>query len=150
MPLVLDLFYIQVLGNTFRFHTDFTLTEQGMESLSFFLSARLPSAQSGHVARKQKIPFVGHLWRRGFFSHKMWLWTVQHQACSTVGTEDPLTTPECSGYRFSLKFPASPITQISMIYKPVGSQWLSPQVVLVLYTIYLLVAKILQCTVKCT
>lgn len=54
------------------------------------------------------------------------------------GQKDPLTIPECSGYRFSLKFPASPNTHISMVYKPVGSQWLSPQVVLVLYTIYLL------------
>lgn len=50
MALVLDLFYIQVLGNTFRFRTDFTLTEQGMESLSFYLSANLVSAQGGHVA----------------------------------------------------------------------------------------------------
>lgn len=52
MPLVLGLFYIQFLGNTFRFHTDFTLAEQGMESLSFHLSAKLSSAQSGCVAKE--------------------------------------------------------------------------------------------------
>lgn len=57
------------------------------------------------------------------------------------GQKYPLTTTECSGYRFSLKFPGSPITQISVIYKSVGSQWLSPQVVVVLYTIYLLLCQ---------
>lgn len=139
MPLVLDLFYIQFLGNTFRFHTDFTLTEQGMEFLSFFLSAKLSSAQSGHVARKYKIPFVGHLWRRGFFSHKMWFWTVQHQACSTVGTEGSFNHLWVLWLQIQPQTPCLTLSRRSPWFtKPVGSQWLSPQVVLVLYTIYLL------------
>lgn len=77
----------------FRFqviHSDsipFTLTEQGMESLSFYLNTKLSSAQSGCVAREQKIPFVRHLGRRGFFSHEMQFWIAQHQACGTLGTE---------------------------------------------------------------
>lgn len=120
MPLILDLFYIQFLGNTFRFHTDFTPTNQGMESLSFYLSAKVLSAYSGCVAVNRRFFLFGIFGEEAPSAARRSFRLCSTKPAARWGQKDHLSTTECSGYSFSLKFPASPSTQISMIYKPVG------------------------------
>lgn len=122
MHFVFDLFYIQFLGNTFRFYTiQAYWTRNGILILlpehKAFISPEWVCGQG------IKDPFCSASWEKRL---------LQPQDV-VLSWRDHLTTVGCPGYRFSLKFPASPIMWISMIYRPGGI----PVVVLVLDAIYL-------------